>query len=627
MASAAVQESRLEVEESIPLRVMVQLLVFIGIGAADVATGSTNSFWAIPLSAIGAGWGWYARHQRNLVVKFLIAVTMIVMLVLFLRDLLTLQDETRTLLARLLIQLQVLHSFDLPRRKDLGYSVTIGMILLALAATQSQTMGFAVWLVIFLVVALPVLILDQRSRLGILTRQFQPQKLGLSPAPMLGLLAVVLVLGLGIFLFLPRLPGLQLQDFPVSVNISVQRQVPAGGIISRPNTPNTPTGVDPSGTGGTVTPGAEGDASSLPPLFGEEIDTTGNASQSPDPQLVMRVRSQAALFWRVLAYDEYTGKGWRISRNDKDKGQIRTFRRAPWNYEFLLADGRFQVDSSALRQVIQTYTITSRDFPNLIPAASIPFRLFFPSEEIDVDLEGGIRSPGPLPESLTYTVVSAVPIRDEAVLRKAPARYPRFIRDHYLAVPEAIAPMLKQRAEQFFAEAKDADGRPIDLSSPYLKANYLTSVIKQSFKLNDQESDGSDLVGQFLTNGGGRESNFVTTLALMLRSVGVPTRFATGFAPGNFNPFTGLYEVYNYDTISLVEVFFPRRGWLAFDPVPGRPVTPPSIEQNRTFSALEAFWQWVRSLLPEPVANVWGDRPRDHPSYYRIGGLDHCDLE
>jgi protein-glutamine gamma-glutamyltransferase len=63
-------------EESIPLRVLVQLLVFIGIAATDVAASTNNSAWAIPLSAIGACWGWQARHKRNIPVKFCIAIAL-----------------------------------------------------------------------------------------------------------------------------------------------------------------------------------------------------------------------------------------------------------------------------------------------------------------------------------------------------------------------------------------------------------------------------------------------------------------------------------------------------------------------------------------------------------------------
>ncbi|MCA6471918.1 MAG: transglutaminase, partial [Chitinophagaceae bacterium] len=102
------------VEDSIPLRVLVQIFVFISIGAMDSVSSSGNSAWAIPLSAIAGVWAWYARRKRNVIVKLFIAIAMIAMLVVFLRDLVRNTDETRLLLARLLIQLQVLHSFDLP---------------------------------------------------------------------------------------------------------------------------------------------------------------------------------------------------------------------------------------------------------------------------------------------------------------------------------------------------------------------------------------------------------------------------------------------------------------------------------------------------------------------------------
>ncbi len=63
-------------------------------------------------------------------------------------------NDTRLGLAELLIQLQVLHSFDTPRRKNLGYSIVIGLILLGVAATLSQTFAFAPVLLLFLAIAI-----------------------------------------------------------------------------------------------------------------------------------------------------------------------------------------------------------------------------------------------------------------------------------------------------------------------------------------------------------------------------------------------------------------------------------------------------------------------------------------
>jgi transglutaminase-like putative cysteine protease len=601
------------VEDSIPLRVLVQIFVFISIGAMDSVASSGNSAWAIPLSAIAGVWAWYARRKRNVIVKLFIAIAMIAMLVVFLRDLVRNTDETRLLLARLLIQLQVLHSFDLPRRKDLGYSIVIGLILMALAATLSQTMVFALWLIAFLLLGIPILLLDHRSRLGVPTKSFQPEKMGISLLPLSGLLAIVLVLGLTIFAFLPRLPGFQLRNFPVSVNLSVQRDVPRGDILTRQqqNQQQSGNGTSPNGTGGT---GDNNDLETLPPLFAPEIDTVSGSQQSKQrqPELVMRVRSQAELFWRVMAYDEFTGKGWRISRNDPT--QIRTVRRNPFNYEFFVAQQphasigiKKPLQPVASQDVVQTYTITSPNFPNLVPAASVPKQVFFPSEELDIDPEGMIRGPGPLPEDLTYTVISNVVARDAQQLRQLPNEYPRSIRNYYLQVPANLSPNVRNQALSMIANAKDNDGKLIALDNPYDVVVQIAQSVKQNYAIKPLKFDESkgDLVSQFIEQGGGEESHFVSTMAVMLRSLGIPTRYVVGFAPGKFNPFTGLYEVQNIDTQSLVEVYFPVYGWISFDPIPNRPLFPPSLENNRTFGVIQTFWSWIAQFLPSSVTNFF----------------------
>ena len=605
-----------ETEESIPLRILVQILVCIGIAASDVAADTNNSAWAIPLSAIGGAWGWYARRRKNIMVKFAIAIAMIVMLVVFLDKIIAQAEDTKLLLAGLLIQLQVLHSFDLPRRKDLGYSMVIGLILIGVAGTLSQTTIFGVWLLAFLAIALPVLVLDYRSRLGLSKQSLKISQAGGIPLrSLLGFLALVLVMGLAIFALLPRLPGFQLRNFPVSTNLSVQRQVPAGGIITRnqANTTANQTDGGNTGTGNgdptTGTGAGKEEIPLLPPLFAPEIDLVSSQflNLQLKPELVMRVRSQAELFWRVMAYDYYTGKGWRISRDQKE--QIRTLRRSPFNYEFYIPPTLgASSDIKSTKDVIQTYTITTESFPNLIPAGYTPYRLYFPSEEIDQDSEGNLRAPGPLPLDLTYTVISEVPIRDRTALSRASQTYPQPIRNIYLDLPETVSADVKTRTLKILAEATNIVGNePIELNNPYDRALYLTQYLKQRFQIKNVAFDPTkgDVASQFLVNRGGNPDHFATTLTVMLRSLGIPTRYTVGFAPGKFNAFTGLYEVMNTDTQSVVEVFFPRYGWVAFDPLPGRDLFPPTGEPDETFSVLRQFWNWVAGFLPSPITGFF----------------------
>lgn len=604
-----------ETEESIPLRILVQVLVFIGIGAADMAASTNNSSWAIPLSAIAGAWGWYARRRKNILVKFAIALAMIVMLVVFLEKVIAQQEDTKLLLAGLLIQLQVLHSFDLPRRKDLGYSMVIGLILMGVAGTLSQTTIFGLWLLAFLAIALPVLVLDYRSRLGLSQVRIKISQVGGLPLKSLGgFFALILVMGLTIFALLPRLPGFQLRNFPVSVNLSVQRQIPAGGIITRNQVNTTANQTDGDGDGNGDTGNGTGSGFQqiplLPPLFAPEIDLVSSdfLNLQLQPELVMRVRSQAELFWRVMAYDYYTGKGWKISRNDKS--QIRTLRRAPFNYEFYVPPtlGDVTEIGAAGKEVIQTYTITTESFPNLVPAAYSPHRLYFPSEEIDQDSEGNIRAPGPLPQDLTYTVISKVPFRDRTALAEAPTSYPLPIRQTHLQLPDSVSLDVGNRAAQIIREASNVVGdKPLKLDNPYDQALYLTQYLKQGFQIKNITYDPAlgDVTSQFIVNRGGRADHFATTLTVMLRSLGIPARYTVGFAPGNFNAFTGLYEVMNTDTQSIVEVYFPRHGWIPFDPLPGRDLFPPSVDTDQTFGVLRQFWNWVAGFLPSPVTGFF----------------------
>jgi len=597
-------------EDSIVLRVLVQSLVLIGIVATDIAAADVTDrlnliVWAVPLSVIGAGLSYLRRRKRNIGIKFGIAIGMLIALGYFFINLLSRSNDTRLVLVELLIQLQVLHSFDLPRRKDLGYSMMIGLILISVSATLSQTLIFGPFLFLFLAIALPVLILDYSSRIGV---QPAPGKRGLnifklapdlSPQRLLLVLVAVTTLGLSVFALLPRLPGYQLRSFPVSAPVDVQgqfnnRQVLNPGYVTNPN------GEGGEGEGGGD-PGAVGRGSSPERGPGEADDEyyygfntvmNQNLRGEMTPKLVMRVRSQVEGFWRVMAFDKYNGQGWEVSQNE----ETQTLNRSPWSYRFLIPISLFQ---RRQREVIQTFTMVS-DLPNLIPAMHEPRELYFPTMEVALDLEGGLRSPIPLTDGTTYTVVSRVPYRDRAALAAAGTDYPQTLR-RYLEVPEALQPVLEARAQELLSQAAS------EITSPYEQTLYLTQALKQRYQIQPNLpffGEDEDLVLAFLNkNQGGYPDHFSTTLTMLLRSLGIPARLTVGFGPGEFNAFTGLYLVKNSDAYALTEAYFPDQGWYMFDPIPGHPLYPPSVEESALFGTVKKLWQWVAGWLPSPLRN------------------------
>ncbi|MDZ8242051.1 MAG: DUF3488 and DUF4129 domain-containing transglutaminase family protein [Nostoc sp. ChiQUE01a] len=604
-----------EVENSISLRVLVLALVILGIVATDIAAETSFSLWALPLSVVGAVWSYYRRRDTNIAVKFCIAIGMLIALGAFFGRLVTELNDTRLGLAELLIQLQVLHSFDTPRRKNLGYSIVIGLILLGVAATLSQTLAFAPVLLLFLAIALPTLILDYRSRLGLQPLKTQKENTPKGKFSTLNFkflivnFFVIVGLGLAIFAVLPRLPGYQLRTFPVSSPIDIkgsftERTIINPGYVRQGNGNNQGdgTGQNQNGQPGKVDNNF---------YYGFNSEINQNLRGEMKPKVVMRVRSQAEGFWRVLAFDRYTGKGWEVSR----KKDVTTIRRSPWSYQIFIPP---PLISGKTQEVVQTYTVVS-DLPNLIPAMANPKEIYFPTPMIAVDKENGLRSPVELSEGVTYTVVSEVPHRDRTLLGQTSTKYPQNIKKHYLQIPPEIAEKVRQRTEEILAKynqqrvAKSSK----NLDSTYEKVLYLAQYLKQYYSVpqNPLElpylDEKEDLVEAFLFKyKGGYPDHFSTVLTVMLRSIGIPARLVAGFSPGEFNPFTGMYVVRNTDAYAMTEVYFPKFGWFAFDPIPNHPLIPPSIEDTETFSVLRQFWQWIAGWLPFPVTgllnNVFG---------------------
>ncbi len=600
-------------EDSLLFRVLIQAMVSIGIIATDVAAETQMSWWAVPISIIGATWSWRQRHRPQIALKFGMAAALLFALFTFFQHLLGSLNDTRMVLAELLVQVQTIHTFDMPRRKDLGYSIVIGVILVAVAATIGQTMAFAPMLLLFLGLALPVLLLDYRSRLGMapmaLPTKWRAAETAALPIGQLAkLLGITLLLGLVVFAFLPRLPSYQIQTMPMS------GEMPAtnfdGSKIANPGYQNKG-----KGKGGKTIGGSGGQSGQSAE---EEVDDTSyygfnqqmnqNLRGQMKPKLVLRVRSQAPGFWRVLAFDRYTGQGWEISQNDKTK----TIDRESWSSKFTLPR---DINFAPSKKIIQSYTAVS-ELPNVLPALTVPSEVYFPSQKMAMDREGSLRSAAGLSPGFTYTVASEVPERNATDLGKAGFKYEsdfRSVMADYLQVPPTIANKLRSFTDKIIADYPKTqiskDTEPLD--NNYDVALYLAQYLKQNYEVpKDQMSPmpkGQDLVDWFLGGCpnqvcGGYPDHFATVLTMMLRSVRIPARLAVGFDPGYFNPFTGMYEVQNTDAHAITEVYFPKYGWYSFDPLPGHPLFPPSIEEDQTFGVVKQLWNWVAGLLPSPVS-------------------------
>ncbi|HEV2202573.1 MAG TPA: DUF3488 and transglutaminase-like domain-containing protein [Bryobacteraceae bacterium] len=88
---------------------------------------------------------------------------------------------------------------------------------------------------------------------------------------------------------------------------------------------------------------------------------------------------------------------------------------------------------------------------------------------------------------------------------------------------------------------------------------------------------------------------FASAMAVMLRTIGIPTRVITGFQSGTYNPMTGWQVIRASDAHSWVEAWLDGRGWTTFDPTPADP------------SAGGPGWLSKLALLSDAADQMWQD--------------------
>ena len=153
-----------------------------------------------------------------------------------------------------------------------------------------------------------------------------------------------------------------------------------------------------------------------------------------------------------------------------------------------------------------------------------------------------------------------------------------------MTAPPFAAPDRERRVAQIFATSDQA--RPYeafyktarrivgDPSNPYAAALELEAWFRSGAFQYDQTPPQSStlppLVAFVTQTHRGYCQHFAGAMALMLRYLGIPARVAAGFTSGEYDSSKREWTVTDHDAHTWVEAWFPRYGWLPFDPTPGR---------------------------------------------------------
>ena len=189
---------------------------------------------------------------------------------------------------------------------------------------------------------------------------------------------------------------------------------------------------------------------------------------------------------------------------------------------------------------------------------------------------GALRAKHSLKTGDTYTVTGSVSQASVESLEKAGAAYPDWVKERYLQLPAEFP----QRDRELAATM--AAGK----TNPYDQASAIQDALRQFPDTYDIPAvpPGQDAVDYFLfTLKRGYSDYHASAMVVLLRSLGVPARLATGFSVGEFDLNVHRYIVRENDAISWPEVYFPGYGWEEFSPFGGAPlVSRPSVGGSST---------------------------------------------
>jgi len=166
-------------------------------------------------------------------------------------------------------------------------------------------------------------------------------------------------------------------------------------------------------------------------------------------------------------------------------------------------------------------------------------------------------------------------------LQTAGEEYPVWVTERYLQLPDTIT----QRTRQLARDLAEPYDNPYDKAAAVER--YLRAEISYNERIPAPPPDVEKVDHILFTAKEGYCDYYASSMIVMLRSVGIPARMAAGYARGTFDSELNAFHVINADAHSWVEVYFPRYGWIEFEPTAAQPVIMRSTEQanNAPFPA------------------------------------------
>jgi transglutaminase-like putative cysteine protease len=314
---------------------------------------------------------------------------------------------------------------------------------------------------------------------------------------------------------------------------------------------------------------------------------------------VMRLETDQRIYLRGETKSLYTGEGWEPSDRDVSAAaQNVTFgtKLEPFDWGTVPLHKSVDIEQEISVTDAKSFPVLFGAYPisSLNSTGNVQGEMDeLPSGALWSSAQGELRWKSEIPYPLTYTVTSTLPILDEEALLKVPSvQYEGEQWDPYLQLPETLPDRVRVLTEDITR----------GVSTPYEKVKRIEDYLRTNFEYTNRpdvsKGESIDFVDQFLFEiQSGYCDYFSTSMAVMVRTLGLPARWVKGYTggtldvqeligaglPEEFADLTGIqtYVVRNSDAHSWVEVYFAGWGWLPFEPTSGF-VLPAAVDTATT---------------------------------------------
>jgi transglutaminase-like putative cysteine protease len=342
-----------------------------------------------------------------------------------------------------------------------------------------------------------------------------------------------------------------------AVAVAVLAPVLAGGLFG-------------SGAGDGAAVGAAASADVRPATFDGYVNLADRSTLGDTP--LFTVTADRADFWRSGSLDRFDGRTW-TRTVDAEAANATTGTEIAASATPVAVPaglGEEPLDGGMARDaLVQQVRILAGSFTTVLGARPLS-QAALPAAGLVAD-DGTIALRTALVAGDVYTVVSERPLATADDLRRhdpTTAPIPAAIAERYLALPDVPA-RVRDLARSI------ADDAPTTYDTVLALEAWMAAHTTYTLDLPPL-ADGADAVEQFLfVDRRGFCVQIGSALAVMLRSVGVPTRLTVGFVPGEQRDGpngSSVWLVRASDYHAWVEVWFPGLGWQAFDPTADVPL-------------------------------------------------------